>query len=115
MNIGEEILKNATRVSGDYSGVFEYDGKTSYFYLYTHNEVTGHKVIDAIHIFSGTIDFVESDICVQWQQHDKRVGLFLEGVLWAVFNLTTGNKYGGDYSDMMHPQVPLNESWILKE
>jgi hypothetical protein len=29
-----EILKNTTRSAGDLAGVFEFDGDTSYFYLY---------------------------------------------------------------------------------
>jgi len=89
-----DLLESSTRTSGDYSGVFEYDGETSFFYLYGQNEEAEHKIVDSIHIFSGEADSIISDVCVQWQEPDERVGLFLNGVLWAVYNLTTGKNLG---------------------
>jgi len=56
----EEIFKSATRSAGDFSGVFEFDGDTSYFYLYRlHAE---RRIVDAIHVCSGAPDFEESEI-----------------------------------------------------
>jgi hypothetical protein len=69
------MFQAATRRSGDFSGVFEFDGETSCFYLYQHNPT--RSVAGAIHICSGVPDFREND--------------------WAMFDAPSGIGHGGTY------------------
>lgn len=102
----EEIFDSAVRAAGDLAGVFEYDGETGYFYLYATGGGAGQKVLDSIHILSGELNFMESEISVRWDAKDEKVGLFIKGVLWAIFDSRRGAKYGGNYKAGGTPSMP---------
>lgn len=57
-----EIYESAARTAGDLAGVFEFDGDTSYFYLYKTTGDASQKVLGAIHIMSETPDFDPKDV-----------------------------------------------------
>src|SRR5438105_13410587 len=57
------MFKTAARTAGDFSGVLEFDGETSYFYLRAHSP---GQVLGAIHVCSGMPDFDEDDVRVLW-------------------------------------------------
>ncbi|WP_156940648.1 hypothetical protein [Mesorhizobium sp. LSJC285A00] len=91
-----DIFDSAIRRKGDLAGVFEHDdtegpaNATAYFYLYeAHDEVVG-RIIGAIHIRSGAWAITEADIAVQWDNDERRVGLFVFGTLSAAFDAATG-------------------------
>jgi hypothetical protein len=102
----EEIFDSAIRSAGDRAGVFEYDGETGYFYLYDNNNAVGRKVIGSIRVLSGDADFTENDVAVRWDREERKVGLFIREVLWAVFDLCDGARYGGGYTPRSRPSLP---------
>jgi hypothetical protein len=106
----EEIFESCVRRSGDLAGVFEFDGETSYFYLYSTKDRGGEKVLSAIHILTGPPDFTDSDVSVRWDERESKVGLFIRGTLWAMFDLSTGAKDGGGYAPQGRPQLPEGAS-----
>jgi hypothetical protein len=101
-----DIFESAERKGGDLSGVFESDDETSYFYLYQSNESDGQKVLDSMHVFSGEPDFIEADISIRWDTSDQKVGLFIRGVMWAVFDVAGQTKLGGNYGHSKNPSLP---------
>lgn len=108
----EEIFESVIRTAGDIAGVFEFDGDTGYFYLYQLDEAQDHRILDSIHILSGTPDFSELDITIGWDSKEEKVGLFIRGKLWAVYDVAHSSKYGGDYDPEATPGLP---SWIVEE
>ena len=98
---------SAERSDADLAGVFEFDGETSYFYLYR-TAKNREQVLDAIHVFSGIPDFSEADIAVRWNPAQDKVGLFIRDELWAVFDTHTQLRMGGDYEHGDATRVPLD-------
>lgn len=95
--MSEKVFEAADSPSGDFAGVFEYDGETGYFYLYAFAaDGAKERVVDAIHVLTGVPDFSASQVRVVWSGND-RVGLLIRDVLWAVFDRKRGLKYGGNY------------------
>ena len=102
-----EMFDSAVRSAGDQAGVFEYDADVGYFYLYEMKNEEGRNVVSAIRVLTGAPDFGEEDTSIRWNATESQVGLFIRGQLWAVFDSTTGAKYGGDYCANAKPLVPL--------
>jgi hypothetical protein len=100
-----EIYESAARIAGDLAGVFEFDGDTSYFYLYKTSGSPGQKVLGTIHIVSGIPDFKAKDIAILWNRNETAVGLFIRLKLWAVFDSKTGMKHGGNYDAQGQPNI----------
>ena len=99
-----EIFESAIRPRGDLAGVFEYDGETSYFYLYRTGD-RADEVVDSVHVASARPDFTSSDIDVRWTPNGEKVGLFIKGALWAVFDAERGTKHGGNYMTGRRPAL----------
>jgi hypothetical protein len=110
----KEIWESATRSAGDLAGVFEFDGDTSYFYLYKNSGDSGQKVLEAIHIMSGSPDFNSEDIAIRWDRNETIVGLFIRSKLWAAFDCTTVMKHGGNYQPQAQPNIPSEISSTLE-
>ncbi len=104
MTTSDEIFADASRSAGDLAGVFEFDGETAYFYLYRVGEE--QKVLDAIHVLSAKPDFGKEDIAIRWTLIEDKVGLFIRGELWAVFDTHNKTKYGGNYRKDLTSTVP---------
>jgi len=79
------------------AGVFEHDGETGYFYLYQISNDQGSKILDSIHIVSGPAKFSEADIEIRWDRSAEKVGLFIKGQLWAMFDNANKTKQGGNF------------------
>lgn len=93
----EEMFVSEVSPDNRLGGVFEYDGETSYFYLYRMPERGDDgKVLDFIHVTSRVPTFRENDVSVRWSIAGDVVGLFIFGQLWAAYR-ASGQKYGGDY------------------
>ena len=105
-----EIWESTTRSAGDLAGVFEFDGDTSYFYLYKTTGDPGQKVLEAIHIMSGIPNFDAKDIKIRWNHNETIVGLFIRSKLWAAFESTTRMKHGGNYRVQAQPDIPSDVS-----
>jgi hypothetical protein len=105
----DEIFDSAVRPSGDLAGVFECDEETSYFYLYEtgdDGDAGAGRILDSVHVFTGTPDFVQDDIAVRWSADERKVGLFIRGELAAVFDCSSGAKYGARYRPGERPTLP---------
>jgi hypothetical protein len=100
------MLESCTRTTGDIAGVFEYIYDVGYFYLYNVQDNPNGKILDSIHIVSGNLDFIAGDVLVRWSSNEDKVGLFIRGVLWAVFNFPQHSKYGGHYVAGKAPTLP---------
>jgi len=100
------MFQSSTRSEGDLAGVFEYDGKTGYFYLYEAIGNEGQKVLGAIRILTIAPDFRESDLEVRWNCAERNVGLFIRGGLWAAFDGKTRAAFGGNYCAGAQAQIP---------
>jgi hypothetical protein len=109
IDVTSELFESAVRGKGDLAGVFEYDGEIAYFYLYDASDDNAQKIIDSIRLFSGSTDLEDADVEVRWDDAGRRVGLFLRGVQWAVFNTSTGAKFGGNFGIGARPDIPEEE------
>ena len=94
----EEIFDSCVRPAGDLAGVFEYDGETGYFYLYATDATGDARVLDAVHIVSGEADFEASDVVIEWDRGETRVGLTIRGQLRATFDTADMAKHGREPS-----------------
>jgi hypothetical protein len=92
----KEIFESAVRTNGDLAGVFEFEGKISYFYLMQTSNADSQKIIGAIRICADHPDFEAKDVLVKWDEEEEYVGLMIRGELWAAFD-GHGAKFGGDY------------------
>lgn len=101
----DEIFESNVRRKGDLAGVFEYDGETSYFYLYDQSRQK-ERVLGAIRLLSTRPDFSSEDVDIRWTADDVKVGLFIRGELWAVFDTERGKEYGGNYRPRARPELP---------
>lgn len=100
-----EIFDSCVRSKGDLAGVFEHDGETGYFYLCRAKGDAVEAIIDRIHVISGEPDFGEADISVRWDRQEDKVGLFIRGELWAVFDAARQKSYGGAYARGTSPAL----------
>lgn len=101
----EDIFESAVRSAGDIAGVFEFDGETSYFYLWQTDTANKKHILGAIHICSEAPNFESSDIAIKWDRDEEKVGLFIKDSLWAVFG-DAGQKFGGNYNSEREPNIP---------
>lgn len=101
----EDIFESVSRTAGDLAGVFEYDGETAYFYLFDIEADENTKVVGAIRMFVGAQDFSEADILIKWDIEEQKVGLFIRGKLWTVFECDTRKQFGGDYKPNETPNI----------
>jgi hypothetical protein len=111
IDMAHDVFLSAVRQNGDLAGVFEYDGDTAYFYLFDVLHGEGKRILAAIHVLTGQLQMDASDILIRWDDSEERVGLFLAGRLWAIFNCVTGEKFGGDFRANGNPDIPLTEAF----
>lgn len=102
----QEIFISAVRRRGDLGGVFECDGRSGYFYLYSLRAPEGKKVLDSILVFSGDSNFEEKDFSVVWDGSDEKVGLLVKGKLSAAFDVLSKEKFGGHSFDNESNAIP---------
>jgi len=95
MAAAEDIFQAETRSAGDLAGVFEYDGTVGYFYLYDLTGAEEHKILDQVQVLRGAVAINTDDVSVKWDREETKVGLFLHGVLCAMFDTGTGRRFAG--------------------
>jgi hypothetical protein len=103
--MNQEIFESCLRSAGDLAGVFEHDGETGYFYLYRDQE-DAQQILGHIHIVNSASGLSARDISIHWTHDEEKVGLFIRGVLWAVFDTRNNCKYGGGYRINQKPTLP---------
>jgi hypothetical protein len=103
-----EMFDSQLRSDGALAGVFEFDGRTGYFYLYKIEKPQGKRVLGAIRVLSGIPNFGQEDIAICWDDSESKVGLRIRGELWAAFDASTGAGYGGGYSECGQAEIPLH-------
>ena len=113
MEAKHEIFQSSVRATGDLAGVFEYDGETGYFYLYSTSQSGGRKVLGALHVFAGRPDFRQADVDIRWDATETLVGLFIRHQIWAAFDTTSGDGYSGNYAARAPPELPSRISEAL--
>lgn len=101
-----EMFESSVRSAGDLAGVFEHDGEAGYFYLVALEAGCGQRVVDAIGVVGPTPDFLQADVSVRWSDGEPKVGLFIRGKLWAVFDLSDRTRHGGSYRVGSEPNIP---------
>ena len=101
-----DIFDSVVRSTGDLAGVLESDEETTYFYLYEIGLDGSNKILGAIRVASETLNLQQSDLSIRWDANEQKVGLFVKGVLWAVFDHGSKAKFGGDYGPEASPNVP---------
>ncbi len=87
------------RKSGDLAGIFEYDGRTGFLYLYNDKKKDGNKIIGYIKVIEGKTDIEMSEISILWDINDEKVGLKIRGKLCAFFDCVEMKTYGGIYNE----------------
>lgn len=100
-----EIFDSSVRSKGDLAGVFEHDGDTGYFYLCRSNGNAVEAILDRIQILVGEPDFGEAEVSVRWDHQEEKVGLFIRGNLWAVFDAERRKTFGGHYIKGTTPSI----------
>ncbi|HWE73849.1 MAG TPA: DUF2251 domain-containing protein [Stellaceae bacterium] len=108
----QELFASLVRSTGDIAGVFEYDGATGYFYVYRVAGDEDAKVLDALPIVSGEAPFTQADISIRWDNLETKVALFIRNVMWALFDCSSGQKFGGRYETNGSPDIPPNIPFI---
>jgi hypothetical protein len=104
----EEMFDSNCRSEGDLAGVFEFADGVGYFYLYDHKRPDGEKVVDSILILRDDPDFRNDEVKVRWNRLQNKVGLSIRGAIWALFDIATGEKYGGNYRARTTASLPPN-------
>ena len=77
-------LESSNRSAGDFVGVFEYDGETSYFCLY--NEIE-KKILGAIPIKVEHPNVLRAQIDVRWDTSEKMVAVYIDESMCALFKV----------------------------
>lgn len=102
-----DVFVSSDSHSSDYSGVFEHDGDVGYFYL-CRTAVGGEsKIIESLCVMRGVQGLVESDFTVKWDRTGAKVGLFIRGVLWSLYDVTAKTKHGGLFAHGQRSTVPV--------
>ena len=111
LKMGDDIFITSTRTNGDYSGVFEYDGETSYFYLYSLGNPDGEKIVGAIGLpYEITMDSMP-DLSVRWNKQETKVGVFLRDNLLGLFNLDLHPEIRGNFRGVTLPNILDGETF----
>lgn len=109
--MADDIFITSTRTKGDYAGVFEYDGETSYFYLYSLGILDGKKIVGAIGLPYEITMESEPDLSVRWNKQETKVGVFLRDNLLGLFNLGLKSSGSGDFRGVTLPNIPDGETF----
>jgi hypothetical protein len=89
--VGKDASLAADSPDRRFSGIFEDDGDTGYFYgaQFSETEAGKFTILDALHIYNvaAVVDKQsEYPIEIRWAANQHRVGLFIEGYCHAVFD-----------------------------
>jgi hypothetical protein len=86
-----DIFESAVRPQGRLGAVFERDDETAHFYLLDLCRPDGHQIIGAFLLAAVVTMPPEACVRVTWTPEGDMAGLFLEGRLFAVFDLPSAD------------------------
>lgn len=92
---GTEVWLASDSSSSSFSGVFEDDGETGYFYAYDRSNPE-EPILDAVQIYDGQSvrdRDRESEAEILWSSDGLKAGLLINAVLHAVINFQAGKAY----------------------
>ena len=81
-----EYFESAGRLAGDFAGVFECDGKTSYFYLYRLDASADRKIVRALKLELKAAQLLDKQITVFWSDNQNTVFLKAGGEVVAALS-----------------------------
>lgn len=111
----DEMFDSSVRSAGDLAGVFEFDGDTSYFYLYRVAADEGKKVVDAIKIGVGDPLYSQTDVEIFWSSDESLVCLQIADKIVGIFDCIDGKKYGGFFSPDSELKLPPSIAERLRD
>src|SRR5690348_14607595 len=92
---GTDVWLASDSFSSSYSGVFEDDGETAYFYAYDRGNPE-EPILDAVHIYdaqSVSDRGRESEAEIFWSSDGLKAGLLINDVLHAVIDFESRRAY----------------------
>jgi hypothetical protein len=102
----EDIFASEVRSAGDLAGVYEFDGKVGFFYLYKTTGTSKSKILGAVRICQNRPPFDKLDISIRWDVNEEMVGLLIRSKLCAAFDGSSGASYGGLYKIEGEANIP---------
>lgn len=85
-NTMQEYFESAVRLAGDYAGVFECDGETSYFYLYRVDANGGQKIVRALNVEMKESQLFDRKLTVVWSENQSTVFLKVDDEVVAALS-----------------------------
>ena len=92
---GTEVWLASDSFSSSYSGVFEDDGETAYFYAYDRGKPDA-PILDAVHVYDAksVMDRAqEAEAKISWSSDGLKAGLLINEVLHAVIDFQACKAY----------------------
>lgn len=89
-----DVYESATDDLGRFGAVFERDDETAYFYLLDMRKQEGNRIVSAFNTKAVTDLPADTPVSIRWSSSVAAVGLFVDGVLSAIFDLRTGDPTG---------------------
>jgi hypothetical protein len=82
----QEYFESSLRLAGDYAGVFECDGETSYFYLYRVDANGGQKIVRAHNVELKASQLFDRQLTVVWSENQSTVFLKVDDEVVAALS-----------------------------
>ena len=82
----QEYFESAVRLAGDFAGVFECDGETSYFYLYRLDASADRKIVRVLNLELKAAQLLDKQITVFWSENQNTVFLKVGGEIVAALS-----------------------------
>jgi hypothetical protein len=89
-----DVYESATDDLGRFGAVFERDDETAYFYLLDMRKQEGKRIVSAFNAKAVTDLPADTPVSIRWSSSVAAVGLFVDGVLSAIFDLRTADPIG---------------------
>ena len=93
---GEQTVYHSNSPTSTYSGIFEDDGETGYFYAYDREAPEDAQILDACHIYnvaSVTDRERPSEVEVIWTQEGTKAALLINDYAHAVIDFRARRAY----------------------
>lgn len=89
-----DVYESAIDATGRFGAVFERDDETAFFYLLDLRLPEGNQIAEAFNTHTVTQMPGETPVAVEWSSAGEVVGLRVDGVLLAVFDLRIDERKG---------------------
>jgi hypothetical protein len=89
-----DVYESAVDEAGKFGAAFERNDETAYFYLLDMGKQEGERIVSAFNAKAVTDLPADTPVSIRWSSSVAAVGLFIDGVLSAVFDLRTADPIG---------------------